>query len=157
MTRKAATRKQRRMLIVVAGMALAGIAVALMLVAFEDNIVFFYGPTEVREGKLDTATRFRLGGLVAEGSVRRIEGEATTMFAVTDMREQVEVAYTGLLPDLFREGQGIVAHGRLGEDGVFVADEVLAKHDENYMPPEVVEAMKRAGTWQHADQVEKAE
>lgn len=157
MTRKAATRKQRRMLIVVAGMALAGIAVALMLAAFEDNIVFFYGPTEVREGKLDTATRFRLGGLVAEGSVRRIEGEATTLFAVTDMREQVEVAYTGLLPDLFREGQGIVAHGRMNENGVFVADEVLAKHDENYMPPEVVEAMKRAGTWQHAGQPEKAE
>ncbi|MDJ0684354.1 MAG: cytochrome c maturation protein CcmE [Alphaproteobacteria bacterium] len=146
--RKGAARKKQRMLIVFSGLAMLGVAVSLVLVAFEDNVTFFYGPTEVRDQAVGEGTKFRLGGLVEEGSVN--QNGATTEFTITDLNATVRVAYTGILPDLFREGQGIVAQGAIDSNGVFKADEVLAKHDENYMPAEAVEAMKRAGTWQHA-------
>jgi len=141
-------RKQRRLTLLGLGMlALAG-AAALVLSAFEDSIVFFYGPSELRAETVPTDRRLRLGGLVAEGSVERIEDGATIRFAVTDGRARVPVRYRGMLPDLFREGQGVIAQGRLGPDGTFRADEVLAKHDETYMPPEVADALKKAGQWQ---------
>jgi len=145
--RRAAARKRQRMLLVVVGLSLLGAATALMLVAFQDNVMLFHGPTEVQNQSVETGKRFRLGGMVADGSVRKEGGGITTVFGVTDGVAEVTVRYTGILPDLFREGQGIVTQGELGDDGVFTATEVLAKHDETYMPPEVVEAMKRAGTW----------
>jgi len=136
------------MMLVVVGLTLLGAATALMLFAFQDNVMLFHGPSEVQDKTVETGKRFRLGGLVADGSVSKEGGGVTTVFAITDGVAEVTVRYTGILPDLFREGQGVVTQGELGEDGVFVATEVLAKHDETYMPPEVVEAMKRAGTWQ---------
>lgn len=145
--RRAAARKRQRMLLVVVGLSLLGVATALMLVAFQDNVMLFHGPTEIQNRTVETGKRFRLGGLVAEDSVRKEGGGITTVFGVTDGNAVVTVRYTGIMPDLFREGQGVVTQGELGEDGVFAATEVLAKHDETYMPPEVVEAMKRAGTW----------
>lgn len=148
---RAATRKRARMSIVIAGLAMLGIATALVLVAMQDNITFFFGPTEVSEKAVDPGQKFRLGGLVAEGSIKKASDGVTTRFMVTDLAASVPVTYSGVLPDLFREKQGVVALGELNEDGVFVASEVLAKHDENYMPPEAVEAMKRAGTWRHAE------
>ncbi|WP_425407389.1 cytochrome c maturation protein CcmE [Hwanghaeella sp.] len=148
--RKAATRKQRRMMIVGVGFASFALVVGLTLFALEDGINVFYGPTEVVEKAIEPGTKFRLGGLVEEGSVAK--SGATTTFRVTDMKSSVQVAYTGILPDLFREGQGVVTQGKLDDAGLFVADEVLAKHDENYLPPEAVEAMKRAGTWKHTEE-----
>jgi cytochrome c-type biogenesis protein CcmE len=146
------TRKKKRMSLIGLGMlAMAG-AAALSLSAFEDNIVFFYSPSDLTTEEVPQDRRFRLGGLVEEGSVQKVEDGATITFDVTDGAEAVSVRYRGLLPDLFREGQGVVAHGTLNERGVFVADEVLAKHDENYMPPEVADALKRAGTWKHGEQ-----
>jgi cytochrome c-type biogenesis protein CcmE len=130
-------------------MVLLAAAVGLVLAAFEDNLVFFNSPTDVQEKKVASNARFRLGGLVEEKSVVR-QGTLTT-FRVTDMRHSVLVRYDGLLPDLFREGQGVVTEGRLGDDGVFVASTVLAKHDENYMPPEVADALKKSGHWQGAE------
>jgi len=115
--------------------------------ALEDSIVFFYSPSDVAEKRIKPGQRIRLGGLVEEGSVKR--GEKTTVqFTVTDTAKTISVMYTGVLPDLFREGQGVVTEGKLGSDGVFIADSVLAKHDENYMPPEVAEALKKQGVWQ---------
>lgn len=151
--RKAATRKQRRMLIVGIGFASFALVVGLTLYALEDGINVFYGPTEVVEKAVAPGTKFRLGGLVEEGSVTK-DG-ATTFFRITDLQHAVKVAYTGILPDLFREGQGVVTMGQLDDDGLFTASEVLAKHDENYMPAEAVEAMKRAGTWKHTEESEK--
>ncbi len=145
---KGAARKQRRMTIVFAGVFMLGIAVGLSLWALGEGIDHFYGPTEVVENAVEPGDRFRLGGMVEEGS-RRQDG-ATVQFRVTDMNESVEVVYTGILPSLFREGQGVVTNGVLDENGVFQAAEVLAKHDENYMPAEAVEAMKRAGTWKES-------
>lgn len=127
-------------------LALAG-AAALVLTAFEDNIVFFYSPSDLHAEEVPDGRNLRIGGLVAEGSVERIEDGATTLFAVTDGVHDVPVRYRGLLPDLFREGQGVVAQGRINAEGVFVADEVLARHDENYMPSEVADALERAGYW----------
>ncbi len=152
--RKAATRKQRRMMIVGIGFASFALVVGLTLYALEDGINVFYGPTEVVENAVGPGTKFRLGGLVEEGSVSR-KGTTTT-FRVTDMNNSVQVAFTGMLPDLFREGQGVVTMGELNESGQFTASEVLAKHDENYMPTEAVEAMKRAGTWKETEEGEKA-
>lgn len=146
--RRAAARKRQRMLLVFVGLTLLGAATALMLFAFEDNVMLFHGPSEVQNKTVETGRRFRLGGLVSEGSIRKEGGGVTTVFGVTDGIAEVTVRYTGILPDLFREGQGVVTMGELGEDGIYTATEVLAKHDENYMPSEVVEAMKRAGTWQ---------
>jgi len=136
-----AARKKRLYLIllIVAGV---GVAAALALNAFNQNLMFFYSPAEVSAGKAPAGHPFRLGGLVTNGSVKRLPNGLTTRFDVTDMDKTVTIEYTGILPDLFREGQGIVAHGKLRGDGVFVADEVLAKHDEKYMPPEVAAALK---------------
>ncbi len=135
-------RRRRRLYLVLALLVGIGTATALALTAFRQNLLYFQSPSDVVAGTAPTGRPFRLGGMVKEGTVRR-EGDGLTVhFVVTDYAHDVEVAYTGILPDLFREGQGIVANGRLGPDGVFVASEVLAKHDENYMPPEVAESLK---------------
>ena len=141
--------KRRRLTFVLIGLGLLGAAAALTLSAFEESIVFFYSPSEVREKAIGEERRIRVGGLVEEGSIERAEG-GLVRFRITDMAEVVPVVYTGILPDLFREGQGVVAEGRLAS-GVFQADEVLARHDENYMPPEVADALKKSGQWQHME------
>ncbi|MEM1140513.1 MAG: cytochrome c maturation protein CcmE [Pseudomonadota bacterium] len=138
------TRKQWRLTMIGGGVTAFSIAVALMLYALSDTIVLFYTPSDLNAGIEDPTRTVRLGGLVAEGSVVRGEGQ-TVRFDITDTAQSVEVRYTGILPDLFREGQGIVAQGRIGEDGIFRASQVLAKHDENYLPPEAAEAIERAG------------
>ncbi|MBO9512482.1 MAG: cytochrome c maturation protein CcmE [Variovorax sp.] len=138
------TPRQRRIGLLVAALACAGTATALVLNAFRSNLVFFFSPSQVMAREAPAARTFRLGGLVAPGSIRR-EGDGMTIrFTVTDTAQAVPVVYRGLLPDLFREGKGVVAGGRLREDGTFVATEVLAKHDENYMPPEAADALKKA-------------
>ncbi len=141
------TRKQKRMTVIGSGLAILAVAVGLVLVALEDTIVFFYGPTEVTEKSIQPGQRFRLGGLVADGSVVRGEGK-TVRFDVTDTKNVLPVTFTGILPDLFREGQGVVAEGKLTVAGTFEADSVLAKHDETYMPPEVADILKKQGHWQ---------
>lgn len=137
--------KRRKRLItialVVGGM---GLATALILTAFEKNLMYFYSPSEVVAGAAPGERKFRVGGLVVDGSVKRVPDSLAVEFAVTDTVEEVLIRYEGILPDLFREGQGIVAHGRVRDDGVFEASEVLAKHDENYMPPEVASALAAA-------------
>jgi cytochrome c-type biogenesis protein CcmE len=139
-------RKHKRLTFVVIAGLLVATAIGLALTAFEENIVFFRTPTDIVENKVEEGRRIRLGGLVVEDSV--VQGEdGTVVFGVTDTANDIKVSYLGILPDLFREGQGIVAEGKL-TDGVFVADEVLAKHDENYMPPEVADALKEAEHWQ---------
>jgi cytochrome c-type biogenesis protein CcmE len=140
-------RKQQRLMLVVVVLMLVGSAVALALTALRQNIAFFVTPTQIATGEVQGGKRFRLGGLVVAGSVRQGQGHETA-FAVTDNARQVDVVFGGLLPDLFREGQGVVAQGALRGDGVFVADEVLAKHDERYMPKEVADALKDSGHWQ---------
>jgi cytochrome c-type biogenesis protein CcmE len=140
-------RKRQRLTLLLVAMLLLGGATALVLTAFSDSIAFFASPSDIAAGKVSADRRFRLGGLVVEGSVRRGGADGLVTFALTDQANIVQVRYRGLLPDLFREGQGIVAQGTLGEDGVFVASEVLAKHDEAYMPPEVAEALKKSGVW----------
>jgi cytochrome c-type biogenesis protein CcmE len=139
------TPKRKRLWMLVGSLAVLGAAAALVLTALNDNLVFFYSPTQVAEKHIAPERRFRLGGLVEAGSVKKNGQEIR--FIVTDTAKTVPVVYRGLLPDLFREGQGVVAEGSLGPDGVFVAREVLAKHDENYMPPEVAKAIKDAGQW----------
>ena len=146
-------RKHKRLTFVVISLALLGAAAALIMNALEDNIVFFHSPTDIIEKKIAEDRRFRLGGLVEEGSVAKAGGAVTT-FRVTDLKETIAVSYKGLLPDLFREGQGVVAEGRL-KGGIFMADEVLAKHDETYMPPEVADALKKSGQWQGQDKPKK--
>ncbi len=141
--------KRRRLYLVGLGMlALAG-AAALVLTAFEDSLVFFYSPTDVVEKQIPTERRIRLGGLVAEGSVAR-QGAGVT-FVITDGANTISVAFNGILPDLFREGQGVVAEGKLTAAGGFAASTVLAKHDETYMPAEVADALKRSGQWRGED------
>jgi cytochrome c-type biogenesis protein CcmE len=125
--------------------------VSLVLFALRDSIVFFYTPSEVAEKHLETGQRFRLGGLVEDGSLKRGEG-TTVSFVITDKRATLPVTYTGVLPDLFREGQGVVAEGMLTSEGVFHADSVLAKHDEKYMPPEVAKKLKEQGVWRGDEQ-----
>ncbi len=146
-------RKHKRLTFVVIALLLLGAAAALIMNALEDNIVFFHSPTDIIEKKVADDRRFRLGGLVEEGSVSKAGGAVTT-FRVTDLKETIAVSYKGLLPDLFREGQGVVAEGRL-KGGVFLADEVLAKHDETYMPPEVADALKKSGQWQGKNRLKK--
>ena len=138
-------RKHKRLTFVIVAMALLAVAAGLILSAFEENIVFFYSPTDVAVKKIAEDRRIRLGGLVEEGSVKKTGGVGVT-FRVTDLTTAIAVTYKGLLPDLFREGQGVIAEGRL-KGGVFQADEVLAKHDETYMPPEVADALKKSGQW----------
>lgn len=140
-------RKHRRLAFLLAGMLALAAATALVLVAFKENIMLFYSPTQVVEGAPPPERSFRLGGLVEEGSVKRGGDGLTIEFRVTDLGESVPVTYKGILPDLFREGQGVVTEGSLGADGVFRAREVLAKHDETYMPPEVIDAIKASGQW----------
>ncbi|HWS74331.1 MAG TPA: cytochrome c maturation protein CcmE [Quisquiliibacterium sp.] len=137
--------RHRRLIWILAGLAALGIAVALVLNAFQSNLVFFFTPTQIADGEAPKGRAFRIGGLVEPGSVRR-EGDGTTVaFRVTDNAKTVNVTYKGILPDLFKEGRGIVAQGTVEADGSFRATEVLAKHDENYMPPEAAEALARAG------------
>jgi cytochrome c-type biogenesis protein CcmE len=141
------TRKGRRLTLIGAAGAVLALALGLVLYAMNDSIVFFNAPSDILARNVQPGTRFRLGGLVKEGSVHR-DGDQVVTFAVTDLQNAVEVRYKGLLPDLFREGQGVVAEGRLQAPGLFLADTVLAKHDETYMPPEVADALRRQGHWQ---------
>ncbi len=138
--------KRRRLVFVVAGLAVLGAAAALVLNAFQDSIVFFLSPSELAEKPVPPGRAVRLGGLVEAGSLER-DG-AVVRFKVTDLKRDIRVAYTGILPDLFREGQGVVCEGKLLPDGTFAAASVLAKHDERYMPPEVAAALKKSGRWQ---------
>ncbi|MDH3441701.1 MAG: cytochrome c maturation protein CcmE [Gammaproteobacteria bacterium] len=142
--------RQQRMLAV--GLAVVGIAIAtaLTLTAFQENMMFFVEISEVEKGNYPDDRNFRVGGLVVDGSVRREPGELEVQFDLTDLDSELTVSYNGILPDLFREGQGIIAHGRLNDSGVFIADEVLAKHDENYMPPEVAESLAKHAAAQEA-------
>ena len=140
-------RKSRRLVLISAALGVAGAAAGLTLFALRDSVVFFYGPTEFAEKAPAPGTRLRIGGLVQTGSLARLGG-ATVQFAVTDNSRDVSVTYTGLLPDLFREGQGVVAEGVVTGPNQFAADAVLAKHDETYMPREVADALKKSGQWQ---------
>ena len=137
--------RHRRAVFIATGLGALAIAVGLVLKAFNSNIVFFYTPTQVaaKEAPLDRS--FRIGGLVEVNSIQRQPDGVTVSFIVTDTAKSIPVSYRGILPDLFKEGKGVVAQGKLGSDGVFGASEVLAKHDENYMPPEAAEALKKAG------------
>ncbi len=149
------TRKQRRLYSVIGAMALLGAAAGLVLFAVRDTLVYFYSPSELAQKDLPPGRMIRIGGLVEEGSVVR-GGDGTQIeFAVTDLNHHIKVRYTGLLPDLFREGKGVVAEGRLEESGVFTASSVLAKHDENYMPPEVAEALRKSGRWNEGGALDK--
>lgn len=141
------TRKQRRLILIGSSLAVLAVAVGLVLSAMSNSIVFFQSPTDVVEQHLAPGTRIRIGGLVKPGSVERGDN-LRIRFEVTDGKHDVPVRYQGIVPDLFREGQGVVAEGKLGAGGTFDADTVLAKHDERYMPKEVVEALKKSGRWQ---------
>ncbi len=147
---KAGARKKRRMYLLLTSIAVLGLAVMLVLSALEDSIRLFYDPTEIVEKGIKPGQNFRLGGLVETDSYHSTEvsGILVNKFIVTDGNKTVSVIYEGLLPDLFREGQGVVAEGAMNDAGVFVATEVLAKHDENYMPKEVIDSLKKRGEWQ---------
>jgi len=136
--------RTKRGLAIVTGLAVLGIASALVLNAFQSNMVFFFSPTQVAAKEAPLERSFRIGGLVEEGSIQRDEKTLTVNFVVTDLAHKIPAVYTGLLPDLFREGKGVVAQGKLGAGGVFHAEQVLAKHDENYMPPEAADALAKA-------------
>jgi cytochrome c-type biogenesis protein CcmE len=140
------TRKQRRLVLIGSALGVLALALALVLNALRDTIVFFNSPTDVSEKHLAPGTRIRLGGLVKTGSLVRSDN-LKVRFEVTDGNKEIAVTYQGVLPDLFREGQGVVAEGTIDPSGAFAADTVLAKHDENYMPKEVAEALKKSGHW----------
>jgi cytochrome c-type biogenesis protein CcmE len=142
------SRKRRRLVFVLAGMVLLAGAAAIVLSVLSDNLVFFYSPTDLVTKNVPDGRRLRIGGLVADHSVHKTADGKTVTFDVTDERNQVAVIYAGALPDLFREGQGVVVEGVREPNGTIMASTVLAKHDERYMPPEVVDALKRAGRWQ---------
>lgn len=144
------TRKQRRLVLIGGSIGVLAVAVALVLFSLKDAIVFFNSPTDVAEKKLSAGTRIRVGGLVKPGSVERSDN-LRIRFQVTDGNHDVPVRYQGIVPDLFREGQGVVAEGKIEADGVIAADTVLAKHDERYMPREVVDALKKSGRWQEGE------
>ena len=135
--------RHKRFIFLLGGLVALGITIALVLNAMQGNLSYFFSPTEVAEGKAPLDRNFRLGGLVETGSFKRMGSDLTVTFVVTDERRRVPVQYTGILPDLFKEGQGMIAQGKMGPGGIFMADEVLAKHDENYMPPEVADALKK--------------
>ena len=137
--------RTRRALWIVGGLAALGVASALVLNAFQSNLVFFFTPSQVASNEAPKDRAFRIGGMVEEGSIVRDKDALTVRFKVTDTARTVPVVYTGILPDLFKEGKGVVAQGRLNTDGTFKANEVLAKHDENYMPPEAAHALEKAG------------
>ena len=136
------TPRRRRLYAVLAIVAGVGAAAALATIAFQDNLLYYYDPSQVAAGEAPVGRAFRVGGMVTEGSLQRTEGTLAIQFVVTDFQHSIPVRYEGLLPDLFKEGQGVVAHGRIEPSGVFVADEIVAKHDENYMPPEVARSLK---------------
>jgi cytochrome c-type biogenesis protein CcmE len=140
------TRKQKRLAVILGGLAILGIAAGLVLYALRDAIVFFYTPSEVAQKQVAPGTRLRLGGLVEKGSISKAVG-TTVSFIVTDLTKTMNVSYTGQLPDLFREGQGVVAEGVLDDKGALIADTVLAKHDEKYMPKDVADRLKAQGVW----------
>jgi cytochrome c-type biogenesis protein CcmE len=140
------TRKQTRLTIILASLAVLSVAAGLVLYAIRDTIVFFYTPSEITEKNVQPGTRLRLGGLVEKGSITKVTG-TTTSFVVTDTIGELTVSYTGQLPDLFRDGQGVVAEGAVDASGVFIADTVLAKHDEKYMPKDVADKLKAKGVW----------
>jgi cytochrome c-type biogenesis protein CcmE len=149
------TRKQRRAVLIAGGLIMIGIASALVLKALDRQVTFFMSPTEVLANQPAPGTRVRIGGLVEEGTFHKGNGAAST-FRITDRAKSLPVTFNDILPDLFKEGQGAVAEGHLGPDGVFVADTVLAKHDEKYMPPEVAAALKKSGRWQEPGGKSKA-
>ena len=136
--------RHKRFALIAAGIAALAISATLVLNAFRSNLVFFFTPTEIAANEAPVGRTFRVGGMVVDGSVQRQADGVTVQFVVTDTAQSIPVVYSGILPDLFREGKGVVAQGKLGDDGVFVAEQVLAKHDENYMPPEAAEAVERA-------------
>jgi cytochrome c-type biogenesis protein CcmE len=136
--------RHKKLMVIVLGLAGLGIAAALILNAFQSNLVFFFSPTQVAKGEAPTDRAFRIGGLVESGSVKREADGLTVRFVVTDTAKSMPVVYKGILPDLFKEGKGVVAEGKLGADGLFTASQVLAKHDENYMPPEAAHALEQA-------------
>jgi cytochrome c-type biogenesis protein CcmE len=136
--------RHKKLSIIAVALVLVGGAAALVLNAFQSNLVFFFSPTDVHQGKAPADRVFRIGGLVKEGSVKRQPDGLTTSFIVTDTVQVIPAVYTGILPDLFAEGKGVVADGKLGSDGLFTANRVLAKHDENYMPPEAAHALEQA-------------
>ena len=136
--------RHKKLTIIIASVAALGLSAALVLDAFQSNLVFFFSPTQVAANEAPQGKSFRIGGLVEEGSVKRQSDGVTVSFVVTDTAKVIPVVYTGILPDLFKEGKGVVAQGKLSSDGVFRADEVLAKHDENYMPPEAAAALEQA-------------
>ena len=142
-------RQQRMLAVGLAGVGIV-IAAALTLQAFKENMMFYVEISEVAQGNYPQDRNFRVGGLVVDGSVKRQPGELEVEFAVSDLENELVITYDGILPDLFREGQGIIAHGRMGDNGTFTADEVLAKHDENYMPPEVAETLAKHAAAQAA-------
>ncbi len=133
--------RHKRIALIVGGLAILGVVATLVLNAFQSNLVFFFSPTQVAAGEAPKGKTFRIGGMVKEGSIKREADGVTIRFLMTDTEKDMIVAYKGILPDLFKEGKGAVAQGKLGEDGVFTASEVLAKHDENYMPPEAAKAL----------------
>jgi cytochrome c-type biogenesis protein CcmE len=138
--------RHRRLMWIVAGLCGLGIAAGLVLNAFQSNLVFFFTPTQIANGEAPKSKKFRLGGMVEDKSLKRIgDGSVGVEFIVTDTAKSIPVRFNGILPDLFKEGRGVVAQGQLRDDGLFVASEVLAKHDENYMPPEAAEALRQAG------------
>jgi cytochrome c-type biogenesis protein CcmE len=137
--------RTKRAIWIVAGLVILATATALVLNAFNKNLVFFFTPSQIANGEAPKGKAFRIGGLVENGTLQRQAESTTVVFTVTDKAKDVKVEYTGILPDLFKEGRGVVAQGKLGGDGIFRASEVLAKHDENYMPPEAAEALKKAG------------
>lgn len=145
------TPRRKRMVSVVLVLAGMGVATGLILTAFEKNLMYFYSTSEVAAGEAPEGRSFRLGGLVVEGSVLRNPQGIGVWFTLTDLVEERVVYYEGILPDLFREGQGIIAKGQFNNTGLFVAEEVLAKHDENYMPPEVADALRESGQWKGKD------
>ena len=136
--------RHKRLILITAGLGTLGLAAWLVLSAFQQNMVFFFTPTQVFSGEAPKGRSFRIGGMVEEGSVKRQPDGVTVAFMVTDTAKKIPVTYKGILPDLFKEGKGVVAQGKLGQDGNFAADEVLAKHDENYMPSEAAYAVKKA-------------
>ena len=135
--------RHKRIALIVGGLAVLGVAATLVLNAFQSNLLFFFSPSQILSGEAPRGRSFRMGGLVEEGSIRRQPDNVTVSFIVTDTAQKVRVNYRGILPDLFREGKVVVTQGKLGPDGVFLADEVLAKHDENYMPPDAAYALKK--------------
>lgn len=142
--------RHKKLAIIASGVTALGVAAILVLNAFQSNLVFFFSPSQVAAKEAPIGKSFRIGGLVVEGSVQREDGSTTVRFAVTDTAETIPVVYTGILPDLFKEGKGVVAQGKISANGIFEADEVLAKHDENYMPPEAAEALEQAARAQKA-------